>query len=57
MGTNPLYVSSASAADTTIFRFGYEKEPGHKVLHDGACSFAGLAPLTGSGYALRNQEL
>ncbi|KAK4501661.1 hypothetical protein PRZ48_007470 [Zasmidium cellare] len=34
-----------SGSDTTLINFRYERTPGHKVLHEGRCNFAGLRPV------------
>lgn len=40
---NPSFkVSTVSGGETTLIQFKHKQRPAHKVLHKGACNFAGL---------------
>lgn len=42
-GESGITATAVSGSDTTLINFKYKRTPGHKVLHEGRCNFAGLA--------------
>ena len=42
-GESGITATTVSGSDTTLINFKYKRTPGHKVLHEGRCNFAGLA--------------
>lgn len=39
----PFQISTISGSETEVLRFRFPKQPKHKVLHKGACSFSGIS--------------
>ena len=44
VGGSGLTAETAGGSDTTLIGFKHKTRLTHKVLHDGACKFAGLKP-------------
>ena len=48
MAQSQFSARTISGSDTTLINFAYDRTPSHRVLHEGRCNFAGLAPVSPS---------